>query len=252
MHLPVNLNQSKFCLFVIIVFLFTGHHSNALSEGWAQKTEKKAVQRWTLQEWMQQKERNRWMDQWLQMHTPTTYEFALELQSMSYTVVSDDLRPQHKTVSGSFTAYATLVGLEFQNINNASEGIIDNTGLFHMRLLGAADQGSHLTMSLGQQTRHYNNANLPNRSQYLGQIDFTIYFNQHFGFKLLHKGFYPLKDDPDFGDVNGYFQSACAFIDFAALRVFGGAYIEKETKLLNKHTSHRNIEGAHAGLRLYF
>lgn len=253
MHLTLIPNRlTRLCFSISIVFLFMGHHSKAEGESWNQKTEKKAAQRWTLQEWLQQKDRNRWMDQWLQMHTPTPYEFALELASVSYTISSDDQLPQHKTVSGSFIAYASLVGLEFQNNNNASEGIIDNTGLFHMRLLGAADQGTHLTMSLGQQTRHYNNTDLPLRSQYLGQIDLTLYFNHHFGFKLLHKGFYPLKNDPDFGDINGYFESVDAFIDFAALRLFGGAYIEKETDILNGLTTHRNIEGAHAGLRLYF
>jgi hypothetical protein len=246
-------------LFVVPLFLAFfpfGTKAFGASSGpgteWSQKVEKKAAQRWTLQEWLQQKERNRWMDQWLMMHTPTPYEFALEVKSLSYTLTSDAVHPQHRTVSGSFTAYATMVGLEFQNNNNASEGIIDNTGLFHIRILGAADQGSHLTLSFGQQTRHFNNLNLPLRSQYLGQTDLTLYFNNHVGLKALHKSFYPLTNDVNYGDVTGYWQSVDIFIDFAALRIFGGAYREKETQTLNGATQIRTIEGAQGGLRLYF
>jgi hypothetical protein len=223
-----------------------------MTEAWKQKTEKKTAQRWTLQEWLKQKERNSWMDQWLMLHTPTPYEFVLELSSLNYTVTSVTSEPEFKTMAGSFTAYATVVGLEFQNNNNAAESLIDNTGLFHIRLFGSADQSSHLTMSFGQQTRKYTNQNVPLRSQYLGQIDLTIYFNNHFGIKGLHKGFYPLIDDPDFGDVNGSFQSISAFIDFAALRVFGGGYIENETQVLNGTTSKRAVVGTQAGFRLYF
>ncbi len=217
------------------------------------KADKKNLQRWTLQEWLAQKERNKLMDQWLQMHTPTPYEFFIELQQHDYSVKSSGSNDDYKTLSGAFAAYATLVGLEFQNTNNAEEGLIDNTLLFHMRLLGAADQSSHFTLSLGQKTRRYNNNTLlPLRTQTLGQLDLTLYFNSHFGLSYYLKSFYPITNNPTWGDLTGSEQKALLFIDFEALRVFGGVYTENEVQTLNTVTTKKSIQGSLVGIRLYF
>lgn len=245
MHSP--LSKSLILLFFTVGFLTPAITFAADGD----KSEKKEIQRWTLQEWLAQKERNRWMDQWLMLHSPTPYEFALELTSTSYTLTSNTNHPEHQSLIGAFTAYATLVGIEFQHSNNASENLIDNTGFFHLRLFGSADQATHLTLSLGQQQRHYNNSGLPRRSLYLGQVDLTLYFNHHFGLKGLYRTFYPLKDDANFGDLTGSHKRLLVFIDFGLLRVFGGVFNESEHQNLNGSESTRSLDGAEAGLRLY-
>lgn len=218
-----------------------------------QRADRKTAQRWTLQEWMEQKEKNRWMDQWLLLHTPSPYEFALEILSLDYALKSSENPLQkHQSLTGSFTAYATLVGLELQTSNNASEGFIDNTGLFLLRLLGSSDQGSHITLGLGQKKRQYSDPALPLRTQILGQVDLTLYLNHHFGFKFLHREFSPIEDHPVFGTLKGHEQFLSLFLDFANLRIFGGLTLEKETQSFPQQTYQQVIEGTHWGLRLYF
>jgi hypothetical protein len=254
MHNPLIKSHSSLVRNLIIILQVLAINNGVLAAGedWSQKTEKKSAQRWTLKEWLAQKERNRWMDQWLILHTPTPYEFAAEISSLNYQITSTSPQPGHQSLVGSLTAYATLVGLEFQTNNNSSEGFIDNTGLFHLRLLGASDQASHFAVSLGQKRRDYKSLALPLRSQYLGQADLTLYFNNHFGLKALYREYSPLENDADFGTLKGSEQSLAIFIDFAALRIFGGPTLEKETQTKAGQLTERNTRGVQSGLRLYF
>lgn len=243
---------------LLVVFLIgvcltvTSHGAGASQASWSMKSEKKTAVRWTLQEWLLQKERNQWMDQWLMLHTPTPYEFALEVSSVNYTLTSTTPKSQYKTIEGSLTAYATLVGLEVQTNNNFSEGFIDDRGLFHLRLLGSSDQGTHLTLSLGQQSRKYTSNNNLQRRQNFSQADLTLYLNNHFGIQGIYRMYQDLKNDSTFGDLSGTWQHYNVFIDFEALRIFGGLYRENETQTLNNSTTQRTIEGTHGGLRFYF
>jgi hypothetical protein len=253
MHISIKLveiGKLKLGILFLIFSLFISPFS--FSQEWKKSIEKKSAERWTLQEWLNQKDRNRLMDQWLMMHTPTPYEFVLEVNSLDYEVSISDIKTQYKTIAGSLTAYASIVGLEFKNNNNFSEAFIDNTSLFHIRILGSADQSSHLTLSLGQRSRKYEDPTLPLRNQYLGQVDLTLYFNKHFGFNYLHRSYYPLLGHSEWGDLNGSLQNFYLFIDFAALRVFGGAFLEKETQTLSEVNTKKTMQGTTMGLRLYF
>lgn len=246
----IKMGKSSWLIsFLIFSFFLT---SISYSQEWKKGIEKKTAERWTLQEWLNQKDRNRLMDQWLMMHTPTPYEFILDIHSIDYDISVSDIKTQYKTFAGSFTAYAGLVGLEFQNNNNFSEAFIDNTSLFHIRILGSADQSSHLTLSLGQRSRKYEAPTLPLRNQYLGQVDLTLYFNKHFGFNYLQRSYYPITGHSSWSDLTGSQQNFYLFIDFSALRIFGGAFLEKETQTLSGVTTEKNIQGTTMGLRLYF
>ena len=239
-------------LFSILLFVILVIPNFVFAQEWQKNIEKKSADRWTLQEWLNQKDRNRLMDQWLMLHTPTPYEFALELDSLDYGVTTAGTTTQYKTLTGSFLAYASVVGLEFKTNNNATEGFIDNTSYFHIRMLGSADQGSHLTLSLGQKSRKYQDETIPIRNQYLGQVDLTLYFNKNFGFTYLNKGYYPITGHAIWGDLNGSQQSLRLFIDFAALRIFGGLYSETESQTLAGISTQKKIQGSTIGLKLYF
>ena len=43
----------------------------------SKKSQAKEGSRWTLQEWMAQKQRNSLMDQWLMMNSPSPFEFFI-------------------------------------------------------------------------------------------------------------------------------------------------------------------------------
>ncbi len=238
--------------FLALLFLNPLLMNTSWAQEWRKNNEKKAASRWTLQEWLNQKDRNRLMDQWLMLHTPTPYEFFLELESVDYEASSNENANRHKSLIGSFTAYATVVGLEFKHHNNTSEHFTDNLSLFHIRILGSADQSSHLTLSLGQKARRHHNLTIPLRTQYLGQVDLTLYMNKHFGFSYIHQSYYPLIAHADWGDLNTSQQAIRLFIDFEALRIFGGVFSEKETQTLAQITSQKKMQGASLGLRLYF
>jgi len=249
-------SQLKSLFFLSLAISTISINNLCLAQDRTKTIEKKTIERWTLQDWLGQKDRNRLMDQWLMLHTPTPYEFAIEVASLDYSVEATEstgrTQNKYKNFTGSFTAYATLVGLEFQNHNNYSEGWIDNTSFFHLRLLGSADQASHFTLSLGQKSRQYNNNSLPRRNQLLGQWDMTLYFNNHFGFSYFYRSYYPLVGDSQWGDLNGSEQTLNLFIDFEALRVFGGFFYQKESQTMAQQSSSIVTQGTNLGLRFYF
>lgn len=222
----------------------------------SEKVSKKTSQRWTLQEWLEQKNRNMLMDQWLMMHTPSPYEFIIDYTVLNYTVKDQTHNNQSSGNQASnkisFTAYATFVGIEYQQIQWNTESILDKNLLFHVRLFGSSDQSSHLTLNLGQRQRNYLNQNLPTRSQYMGATDLTVYFNHHFGIKGELGQFVPLSANPQFGDVTGKYSELNLFLDFDALRFSGGIYNEEENQALNNTSQSRSVFGSQFGIRLYF
>ncbi len=232
--------------------------NQALAEFKFEKVEKKTISRWTLQEWLEQKNRNRLMDQWLMMNTPSPYEFSIQLTNLNFTTseITNDLASapsaNHTANFVDFIAYASFVGLEYQYHILDQTNSKDKNILFHIRLLGSADQSSHFTISLGQRQKEFSTIGTPQRSQYLTQADLTFYFNHHFGFKVLARDYLAIKSDPTWGDLKGQQQEAHLFIDFNALRVFGGIYLETETQVLKGDKKIQSYSGSVAGLRLYF
>lgn len=237
------------CGLLIIMNAF----SNSVLAATDKKTEMKKIKSWNLKEWLEQKERNKMMDMWLIMHTPSPYEFALEYAHIGATQTLDKVDSEVEFSQASFMAYASLVGLELQTENNSERGYQDTTGIFHFRLFGAADQSTHLTFNFGQKSRQFKHVEGESlRRQIFAEADLTIYFNDYFGVQGLYRGYSPIANDPDWGNVTGSFYETGAFIDYEFLRVFLSYIHEVESSKLNNVQTIFSSAGYKSGVKIYF
>src|SRR4051812_10192033 len=109
-----------------LLFIFSAATAVHAADGgnrfdFRQKAEKKATSRWTLQEWLEQKDRNRMMDLWLGMYSPSPYEFYVRGAYQTYRTTYDPMSIEEKSYqsfSGGLGAYATIIGIEGGYENN--------------------------------------------------------------------------------------------------------------------------------------
>jgi hypothetical protein len=209
--------------------------------------------RWTLQEWLEQKNKIYLMDLWLSMHAPSPYEFSLLFGYNSYEwsqslldtssgSSSDTSNGKSNFISyvGQLQAFAQFIGVGVEHENNASEKYSDLTGLLHIRLLGNSIQNSNLTISGGQRTRQLysgNSLGLNGGSkgsltgtgaadtwrQTLAQVSLSLHVTKEFGFQGKYRS-YQSFTDAQLREISGNKTDAGVFIDFYSVRIFGQWY----------------------------
>ena len=133
----------------------SGSRSWLLSKGAAAREAK----RFTLQEWLENKERRNLMDMWLSINTPSPYEFTLSAEQYRYsesiTLNSTTTTSAFNNTQIDFSAYARFVGISVEYSNNLEQKLSDLNGLFNIRLFGQTIQGSHLTLHYGLRYGHH-------------------------------------------------------------------------------------------------
>lgn len=228
--------------------------SGSSGGGFTQRAEKRAASRWTLQEWLETKERNRMMDLWLSMNSPSPYEFMLGGASLWATreAGAPSTTTTFSSFSGELAAYAQFVGLNAEYENNTAENTNELTGLLNIRLLGNSLQNSFLTLHAGQRTRGFESAGAAQQlRQVATQVSLQLYFSKHFGLDGKYR-LYQAATDSTGAEVAGSLSEAGVFIDFGAVRIFGGWSQEKETSTsagVETPTTRTNVR---SGLKLHY
>jgi hypothetical protein len=202
----------------LLLALAPAAHADEVYTFIVKKQEQKELKKWTLAEWLATKDRMRLMDMWLALHTPSPYEFF----------VSGDYQHPNQ-YGGAFAAYASLVGLEFQR--EWSEGGPANTGLFHLRIFGFADQSTHITLQAG--VRDPSPGSVPHHA--LAGARLAVFLLRYFGIEGLFR--------QNFGPGTGQHYEGGAFIDFKFVRIFGKYFSEGDLPAR---------KGSAFGARIYF
>ncbi|WP_413288503.1 hypothetical protein [Bdellovibrio sp. HCB337] len=244
--------RSLLALFVMAFAFNAGAQSSGGGGEFTKRAERRESSRWTLQEWLAQKDRNRMMDMWLSMNSPSPYELMLGVSYNSYELDAGGGAAVDKNTSyqGTFSAYAQFVGLTAEYENNTQEGFNDLSGLFNLRLLGSSIQGSYLTLHYGMRTRNQNAPEL-RISQQFAQVSLQMYAIKQFGFDGLYRSYLPTTE-ATLGDVKGTLTEGGAFIDFKNFRVFGSWYKDVQSTT-NAGTTVENIRtGIRSGLKIFF
>ncbi len=223
------------------------------------KSTNKEGSRWTLQEWLTQKDRNHLMDLWLGMYAPSPYEFYISGQMLSYSrsiattpAAATDSTQSYRSSSGSVGAYATVIGLVGEYENNTEEGQNELLGSLNLRVLGNAVQGTHLIVSYGQRTKNQTSTGtLITLRQNFAGADLDLYLMKYFGLHGNYKSF-SANSETTLGDVSGSKSEAGAFIDFGAMRIYGNWYSEKQDAVLSSTTTRTIRTGVQSGLKFFF
>jgi hypothetical protein len=162
--------------------------------------------RWTLAEWLEQKDRSRMRDLWLSFNSPFPYELMLGVGYLSYSTQVDSpvSEESHTSLNGDFS------------------------GLFHLRLLGNSIQDSYLNLDYGLRTRIYSSSSPETRlAQQFGKVSLQLYLQKHFGLDGHYRYFLPTTQKT-LGQVKGDEWEGDAFIDFGPFRVFRTFFEEKD------------------------
>lgn len=244
--------QFMFCTYVLVCFSFFCSESFAEGSGassgssgsfgaaaWQQRAQKRDVKRWTLQEWLDQKEKNKWMDMWLVWNTPSPYEFSLSASYNNETQTSQAKDSSLSTATatelttrfyeGSFQAFAGFVGVDIEHFNNFEAGHQELSGLLLFRLFGSGLQSSHLLIG-GGQTSIWDRQGL--FRQLRGRAEIELYLTKFFG---LHGNYDILSKEVDVlrGEIQGHRSAYGIFIDFSGLRVYLQATQSVQTQSLD-------------------
>jgi hypothetical protein len=255
-------------VFLLAVFLISAI-SNAQLKGssggpsfdFRKKSESKEGTRWTLKEWLEQKDRNHLMDLWLGMYAPSPYEFFISGQMKSYeatqstingAAVTQNTSASYRSTSGALAAYATVIGLMAEYENNGEEGFNDLSGSINLRIIGNAVQGTHLILNYGQRTRNtVSSSGVQALRQNFAGADLDLYLIRYFGIHGSYRSFLA-SNDITLRDVSGNKSEAGIFVDFAALRIYGNWYSEKQDSTLAGSTDQTVRTGIQSGIKFFF
>ncbi|WII71208.1 hypothetical protein QJS83_12130 [Bdellovibrio sp. 22V] len=212
--------------------------------------------RWSLTEWLEMKNRNRMMDMWLSMNSPSPFEFMLGGSYNSLKTEVQGTTPSETSFTsyaGQLSAYAQFVGLTGEYENNTEEHFTDTTGMLNIRLLGNSIQNTSFTIHYGLRTREYADSAQGRLSQQFGQASLQVYLTKYFGLDGSYRYFLPTSTD-ELGDVEGSITEAGLFIDFKAVRIFGAWYKESQKTKIPAATDDTVTDraGIRSGLKIFF
>lgn len=234
--------------------------SGASSFNFSKRADAREAKRWTLEDWLAQKDRSHMMDLWLSLNSPSPYELMLGVGYKSYSteISSPASNESYVSAAGEFSAYAQIFGLTAEYENNSSEKYNDLAGLFNLRVFGSSVQSSAITLHYGLRTRTMNGPLAPagndiRLAQQFGQVSLQLYLRKYFGIDGQYRFYLPTTEE-SLGDVKSDEFEAGAFIDFQGLRIYGSYFKEKNQTTAPSTGAVVNTDrtGIRSGIKIFF
>lgn len=212
--------------------------------------------RWTLEEWLRQKERNRLMDQWLALNSSSAYEFFVAgryLSSVTESSATQFLKKNDQVLGAEIGAYASIVGLEARHERFQESDISATEFEFHVRILGTSLQSTHLGLHYGLKVRNEGGDEL---KQQVPGVTLTVYLLKHFGLSGSYRMELPSESEAGH-QREGFSAAGEAFIDFEQIRIFGRANTEQSQVrlrdgLIGDTRQEIRLDTLGAGLKIFF
>lgn len=256
------MSQIRTILFLLIaVFLMNfalGTRAEAQSGGsynFSQRAERRESSRWTLSEWLAQRDRNRLMDLWLSMNSPSPFEFMLGGAYLSSKTKIDSpvSEESYTSYEGELRAYAQFVGMTVEYANRTKESYNDLSGMLNVRLLGNSLQNSALTLHFGQRTRTFDVGGSPSgQRNVFGQVSLQVYLAKYFGIDGFYRRYEPSRNAALDATIDGSLSEAGVFIDFKAVRLFGAWTQDKQRNRGDLGDVNINREGIKSGIKIFY
>ncbi|MBU6153811.1 MAG: hypothetical protein KGP28_05870 [Bdellovibrionales bacterium] len=179
----------------------------------------------------------KWSDLWLQMNSPSPYEFFM---SGSYNLLPESVGGT-RTLRYGLGAYVTIFGLEFEHLDGFSP---EDHARFHLRFLGNSLQNTSLTAHFGVRKRSTGETF---NQWYLG-LDSQLYLHRYFGFTIGYRYHFQSIATVSLGTPFGHRIEAGPFLDYSFVRIFGKFAAETE----NRNSGPAGAYGWSAGVQLFF
>jgi len=200
-----------------------------------QKQQAKEKNRWSLEDWLDTRDRMRIQDLWFAVHSPSPYEYKV---GGSYQLGQSGSPRNFNTSEAYFAAYATIVGLEVRYESGMDQRWF---GLFNFRVFGYHDQSTNITLQAGLRNSSSSDYSFNNA---LAGAELTFYLRRYFGLEGMYRHYFSSTPNSTGVTSSGDRFQAGAFIDFSALRFYGDYYSDTETWI--------SQSGVALGMRVYF
>lgn len=220
------------------------------------KQEEKKISRWSLADWLQQKQKNQLMDMWLAKNSLSShFESFLEARSVNYGLSNGQIGSEvenHNIYGAALAAYAGVAGLR-GTYDSDSQERSGWSGSVNLRLLGQAMQDTHINIEYGLRgLKLGNQTDAENFQNQFGGVSMNIYLARSFGLEGIYHRILPAESTSK-RTLEGEDSRAGIFIDFSFVRVFG--HWRNELLRFNGGGQPDTTElrqGYGGGLRFYF
>lgn len=244
---PISGPFGLFLLALLSISLAVISRSASADEAYTfiiKKQETKAARRWSLQEWLDTRDRMRMMDLWLAMHSPSPYEFFI---GGAYQLGSLDTGSTFPAASISAAAYVQIFGLGLE-VEGGPTTRYDGT--FQLRFFGLHYQATHMRAEVGIRHERAPGGALTFQNPIAG-VGLTIYMAKPFGIDARWRHAFPSTPNSAGIDFSGDRFEGGAFLDFSFLRLYGNYVYEKLSTEASNLAPNSVRSGPQAGIRIF-
>lgn len=217
----------------------------------------KTQTRWTITDYLAQKNRVQLMDNWLSMNrSSNTFEIYFGGGPVSYTQTESTgsggtTRRTELSQNYRLAMYAWIFGLEgeYQKSNLDYEAW---SAAVALRLLGTSNQNTNLTVKYGiQETKDLSVTPAEVWTNQFAEASLSLYIIDFVGLSGLYR--YYLPDQSSSGiDLSGTRTSAGIFLEYGVFRAYAD-YIQERFEYNNAGSvTQKNRDGLEYGVRFYF
>jgi hypothetical protein len=245
----------RLSLVLIVVLSWNAHAYFQMDFLKNKSSQAKSSSRWTLADWLAQKQKNSLADQWLALHTSSNwFDLSLSGQQTQFEVKTTPANGTATTTKDGGQLYEADMYISIFNLNGEMEKRGDDyesyAGAAGIRLFGTSNQTTNLVVRYGlQETKNKKTAEHWD-NQY-AEAQLQLYVIEFFGLQGKYRHFFP--DTSKQGNkVSGHKVTAGAFIEYGMLRIFADYFQEPMETSANGSTSKRDRTGMQYGLRLFF
>lgn len=245
----IKLISILFCVF----FFAEGLLAYDVAGNTRRKQEQKDAKRWSLSEWLEQKQRNKLMDSWLMFNAPSPYEFffGVDTSSLDHKETVNggtDTSMSFRNYRGSVGAFVTAVGL-YGEYETSNEAMKQWKALFMLRLIGSSDQSTQLTIHYGLMNQTLRGDSTQHQ---VGGGRFNFYIIKAFALTGLYEIILKGTSEQEIKS-SGFRYEAGAHIEYGAIRFYGSWYSENLSIVMPTAIENKRVrEGVLFGARIYF
>lgn len=216
--------------YLIIAMLFMGSTSSAQSlfganASGSSGSGSKDTTRWTLTDYLSQKQKVRLMDHWLGLNgSAVKFESIISGGGLQYNTTSTNgsgvrVKSNESVTSGRFSLFYTIFGLEGE-YEKSNKDWNSTVGMFSIRLLGSSQQNTNLTASYGIRKKAYTGDTPETFQNQFAQASLNIYIVNFFGIDGSYRSYFNNKSSLD-RDFKGTRVTGGVFFEIGFLRIYG-------------------------------
>lgn len=248
------MKKSIVCLLLILIPKVSLAQTPGVYKVIVEKQEEKKRSRWTLADWLQQKQNNRAMDLWLAKNSYSSpFEFYLDGSMRNYDYVLASTPKDHENFNaqgGELGAFAGRAGIRASFYGDEEKRSVWQSGL-NFRVYGRAVQDTHINVEWGLRGQTVQENEREHFQNQFGAVTLNLYLTKFFGLEGQYARILPARSNLD-RSLEGETSTAGVYIDFSALRVYGEW---RNEHLVTKTPDDRIAEtrsGFGGGLRFFF